>query len=140
MRTEGAECRCNAVDGEAMLRFTLRTLADQVDRNGNRDRLRALIEERARRDRVEPAVGPVAREASLVARLSRLNGELEVVGRRMATEGDDARYEAIAREYDRLRVEVGEAERALAAARSSLADGSDDDGGGGGRVGDGGAG
>ncbi len=36
-------------------------------------------------------------------------------------EGDDARYEAIAGEYDRLRLEAGEAERALAAARSSLA-------------------
>ncbi len=40
IRTEGAECRCNAVDGEAMLRFTLRTLAHYVDRHGNRDRLR----------------------------------------------------------------------------------------------------
>ena len=121
MRTAGAECESNSVDAEAMLRFTLKTLAHHVDLGGNRDRLRALLEERARRDRVEPAVGPVAREASLVAQLSRLNGELKVVGRRMATEGDDARYEAIAREYDRLRLEVGEAERALDAARSSPA-------------------
>ena len=55
MRTEGAECESNAVDAEAMLRFTLRTLRQLVDRRGNRDRLRDLLEERARRDRTDPS-------------------------------------------------------------------------------------
>ena len=39
----------------------------------------------------------------------------------MATEADDGRYEAIAREYDRLRDEVGATEDAFAAVRSSMA-------------------
>ena len=39
----------------------------------------------------------------------------------MATEADDGRYEAIAREYDRVRDEVGATNDALAAVRSSMA-------------------
>ncbi len=80
-----------------------------------------LIEERARRERVEPASGPIDREAALVATLARREADLEVIGRRMATEADDGRYEAIAHEYDRVRDEVGATKDALAAVRSSMA-------------------
>jgi hypothetical protein len=113
MRTEGAECASNAVDAEAMLRFTLKSIRQLVDRRGDRDRLRALLEERARRDRADHHGGPEVREAALAAKLAELKGQMEVAGRRMATERDDARYEAIAREYDRLHAEVRSTEMAL---------------------------
>jgi hypothetical protein len=121
MRTEGAECESNAVDAEAMLRFTLGTLRQLVDRRGNRDRLRALLEERARRDRTGPSGRAPDHEATLSAKLSELKGQLEVAGRRMAQERDDARYEAIAREYDRLHREVRATEAALESERRASA-------------------
>ena len=40
MRTSGSECARNSVDGEAMLRFTLKPVAELVDRRGDWDRLR----------------------------------------------------------------------------------------------------
>ena len=43
------ECNSNQVDAEAMLRFTLKTLKQMVDRNGNREKLRQKLMERARR-------------------------------------------------------------------------------------------
>jgi DNA invertase Pin-like site-specific DNA recombinase len=117
MRTEGAECRSNAVDAEAMLRFTLRTIRQLIDRHGNRDRLRTRLEERARQGPSGQGGGSNIREAALEARLAELKGHLEIVGRRMAIERDDARYAAIAREYDRLHAEVRTAEAALESGR-----------------------
>src|SRR5438067_2310869 len=48
MRTEGSECENNAIDGDAMLRFTLKTLRQLVDRHGNRDKLRQKLLKRAK--------------------------------------------------------------------------------------------
>ena len=50
MRTAASECEHNLVDGEAVLRFTLTTLCQVAARGGNREKLQALLEERARRD------------------------------------------------------------------------------------------
>ena len=125
MKTEGAECASNAVDAEAMLRFTLRTLRQLVDRRGDRDRLRALLEERALRDRADPSAAPDVLGVALTAPLAELQSQLEVVSRRMAKEDDDARYEAIAREYDRLHREVRSIEAALKSERRASAPGRD---------------
>jgi hypothetical protein len=43
------------VDGEAMLRFTLKTLKQLIDRHGNREKLRLKLLQRARRESSEPA-------------------------------------------------------------------------------------
>ena len=117
MRTAGAECESNAVDGEAMLRFTLKTLAELVDRQGHRDRLRELVAERARRDRVEPDKGPGPEESTAVARLAALRGDLERTRRRLASETDDVLYKALRIEYKRLDAEIDEAEKAVQSAR-----------------------
>lgn len=119
MRTVGAECQSNSVDAEAMLRFTLRTIGHLVDRRGNRDRLRALLEERAQHERAGADNRATLPDMSLESKLIELKEQLEVVGRRMAKEGDDARYEAIAREYDRLHEEVQSTEAAMRSERRS---------------------
>lgn len=104
-----------------MLTFTLATLRQLATRPDQADRLRALLWERALRERSAsptPSAGP-----ALAERLRGLEGEREVVARRMAREADDARYEAIARDFDRLAVEVRAVEQALAAARSRSSSG-----------------
>jgi hypothetical protein len=116
MRTEGAECENNAVDGEALLRFTLRTLRQLVERHGNRDRLRQLLLERAHREAPESVPSPAEQELQvLTGKVSDLTEQLAVVRRRMALEPDDTRYAAIAAEFDRLRAELQVAEKELEA-------------------------
>src|SRR5262249_43650535 len=107
MRTAGAECEHNLVDGEAVLRFTLRTLRQLAERGGNRDRLRTLLEERARREvgHDQPSAADLE-VGRLEASLGELRAQLATVQRRMATEQDDARYQALCAEFDRIRAEV----------------------------------
>jgi DNA invertase Pin-like site-specific DNA recombinase len=113
-RTEGAECHNNAVDGEAVLRFTLNTLRQLLERQGNRDQLRQALLERARQ--AQPDRLPSPAEAGvhvLEERCEQLRSEWAVVQRRMAREKDDARYEAMAAEFDRIRQELASAEKEL---------------------------
>jgi hypothetical protein len=120
MRTDGAECASNSVDAEAMLRFTLKTLKQLVDRHGNREKLRALLLERARRAEEKPEVSPAQQElAGLVAKQRELCNQLAIVQRRMASEPDDARYEAIGAEFDRLRLEQRQTEEAITARQAA---------------------
>jgi len=120
MRTEGTECSNNAVDGEAMLRFTLQTLHQLVERPGNREKLRQLLLERAHQQAQKPSPDPA--EQALQMRISQVNElkeQLVVVRRRMALEKDDARYTAIAEEFDRIRSELQMAEKKLEAEQRS---------------------
>jgi hypothetical protein len=110
MRTEGQECESNSVDAEAMLAFTLQTLRQLVDRYGHRDRLRALLEERACRERAEAPRRTEDRSAVLESQVAELREQLETAGRRMATERNDVLYDAIAAEYNRLHQELKTAE------------------------------
>jgi hypothetical protein len=119
MRTEGGECENNAVDGEAMLRFTLKTLRQLVDRHGNQEKLRQLLLERARQDQ-DPLPNPTEQEIQVrTAAVNDLKEQLVVVRRRMALEKDDSRYAAIAEEFDRIRTELEHAEKELVAKRRS---------------------
>lgn len=114
MRTAGAECEHNLVDGEAVLRFTLLTLRQLVERAGNRERLRALLEKRARQAVGENGPNPADLAISrLEAGLGELRAQLGNVQRRMAIEPDEARYQALGAEFDRIRAEVADLERGL---------------------------
>jgi hypothetical protein len=120
MRTEAGECENNAVDGEAMLRFTLKTLRQLVDRHGNREKLKQLLLARAQPDAQAPGLSPAEQEIQVrTARVNELQEQVSIVGRRMATEKDDARYATIAGEFDRLHGELKAAEKDLEAARWS---------------------
>jgi DNA invertase Pin-like site-specific DNA recombinase len=120
MRTQAAECNNNAVDGEAMLRFTLNTLRQLVDRNGNREKLQKLLLARAQQDSQAPRLSPGEEEIQVrMAMVRELKEQLNIVGRRMAVEKDDARYATIAGEFDRLRGELKSAEKDLEAAQRS---------------------
>lgn len=118
MRTAGAECEHNLVDAEAVLRFTLRTLCQQVERCGNREKLRALLEERARHEADHEQPTAADHEVGhLEATLGEKRTQLITVQRRMATEQDDNRYEALCTEFDRIRSEASEVETRLESRR-----------------------
>ena len=95
-----------------MLRFTLQTLSQLVDRYGHRDKLRALLLERAHQNARDPAPSLAEQEIQArVAAVSDLQEQLVMVRRRMAVERDDDRYAAIAVEFDRIRGELQVAEK-----------------------------
>src|SRR5262245_33735145 len=99
MRSSGSDCASNQVDAEAMLRFTLKTRRQLVERHGNRDKLRQKLLERARREETLQTGHPVERElVGLRIRLVEVKDTLQTATRRMAREKDDARYEALAKE------------------------------------------
>lgn len=119
-RTSGAECENNSVDAEALLRLSLATLRQVIDLSGSRERLRQLLVERARQG-VNAQEIDAARQMEnwLVTRRNELVDDLAVAKRRMAVEKNDARYEAIAEEFDQLEAELKDAERKLEERRAT---------------------
>jgi len=120
MRTDGAECENNAVDGEALLRFTLKTLRQLIDRNGNRERLRQLLLKRATEGAAGLRVDPAGKENALwTAMVNELKSQQAIVSRRMALEKNDDRYTAIAGEFDGITRELQSAVKELEAIQRS---------------------
>jgi hypothetical protein len=121
MRTDGAECANNSVDGEALLRFTLKTLYQLVQRHGNREKLRQLLLYRARHAAQNPLASAAVQEVQILeAKANDLREQLAVVRRRMALEKNDARYTAIAAEFDSIHAEVQRVERELETQRRCM--------------------
>ena len=113
-RTAGAECHNNAIDAEAMLRFTLKTLRQLVERQGNREKLRQLLLERARQAAERPEASPAAAElARLRDQQSTLKEEQATIEYRMARERNDTVYEALTRQYTDVKTRVEEVEQAI---------------------------
>ena len=116
-RTSGQECFHNTIDAEAMLRFTMQTVRQLVDRRGNRAKLERLLRQRAERDAI--AEGRSSSESDVREEVPRkqvaeLRADLAIVERRMATEKDDSRYEVIARQFDAVSNELKSAQKRLA--------------------------
>ncbi len=107
MRTASSECHSNQVDGDAMLRFTLGTLRQLVDRHGSRERLRHKLLERALRESQGLATDAHTAElARLRGRQAELAEQRTAIEYRLARERDDDLYAALGRQY---RATVGEA-------------------------------
>jgi hypothetical protein len=114
MKTSGAECASNQVDAEAVLRFTLRTLRQFAEREGNREKLREKLLERARRAPQPAELDYVAQErARLQARLADLQEERTTIEYRMARERNDELYAALSRQYSAAQAEQAAVEDAL---------------------------
>ncbi|MFM7149796.1 MAG: recombinase family protein, partial [Gemmataceae bacterium] len=114
MKTSGSDCHSNQVDGEAMLRFTLMTIRQQVENHGGMDRLREKLLARARASRLETGPSQVMREVTrLQSELANLRNELQQVEYRLAREKEDAIYEALKRQYATLRADIRTTEESL---------------------------
>lgn len=113
MSTAGAECRHNVVDGEAMLRFTLKSIRQLLGRHGNKEKLRQLLLERARRETPARVSTAAMENRLLTSRCDELRNELQTVKHRMAREKDDSRYSALAEEFDRIKAALSTAEKEL---------------------------
>ena len=113
-RTAGAECHHNLVDAEAMLRLTTRTLAHQLERQGNTEKLRRMFLARAQAnsDNKFFVAGKAAMESAR-QRVHSLSEDLKIIERRMATERDDDRYQSIAKQFDAIKSELKTAQRTL---------------------------
>jgi len=108
MTSNGVECHHNNVDAEAMLRFTLGTLTELIDRFGSHGKLKQKLMERALRD--ESGNGgrkPFAdRENILRHQVTELEQQLAAARRNLAIEEIPDLREAIREEYQRINNEL----------------------------------
>lgn len=113
-RTAGAECHHNSVDAEALLRLTMCTLTQRLNRQDSTEQLRQMFLARAEAntDKAVFLAGKSAIEAAR-QRVASLSQDLKTVERRMATEQDDDRYQSIAKQFDAIKSELKTAERNL---------------------------
>lgn len=112
--TAGAECHHNMVDAEALLRFTLRTLSLRIERQGGTDKLRQLFLARAAASSGnQPDTAAQTAVEAARQRVTSLTEDLETIERRMATERDDDRYQAIAKQFDNIKADLRSAARTL---------------------------
>lgn len=113
MKRRGA-CHHNAVDAEALLKFTVRTLARIVKTIGGRAKLEAAIRKRIQSLAAAPRSPEQAILDALRAKVERLRRQVEQAPRRILEEEDDvmrAQMRAASRE---LAAELTEAESRLA--------------------------
>ncbi len=111
MRTGGAECHWNAIDGEILLQFVLRALARIMGSGGCREKLRSKLLRLA--GQAKEKTGATEELSRLQARLAKLSGEFETISYRMAREPDEARYAIIASEFDAVNAEKASVEKLL---------------------------
>lgn len=113
-RTSGAECYNNVVDAEALLSFTLKTIRHIVQIGGRRERLRELLLRRARQQAESPEMTAAQQEMFLLERkVSSLQEQKKVAARRMASEANEDRYEALAEQFDAIAAELKRSEAEL---------------------------
>jgi len=116
MATGGAECENNTVDAEAMLKFTLDTLWELIDRLGARDKLRQKLMERvALRQPEDPLrLHRDQQRAQVKATVSKLERDHGVALRNYAIEEDPVLRPMIREELTRLQLELDNARGQLA--------------------------
>jgi hypothetical protein len=123
MATGGSDCENNTVDGEAILRFTLETLWELTDRLGAREKLRRKLLERAEREQPEnPLKSHYERERlRLQQQVEELRRHFEAARRNLAIEENPEHRQVIAEEFDRIKAELADGEKQLAAVPSEPA-------------------
>ena len=106
MASSGAECKHNSVDAEAILTFVLQKLRSIVLQENMRDDVIKRIE-------TQVSSGAPTEPQAAKEDLKKLeSGRHEILGlianteRRMASESNDERYEAIARQFDQFKSEL----------------------------------
>jgi hypothetical protein len=113
-KTQGAKCNHNNVDGEALLRFTARTLMTLMRRAVGRDKLRAAVTARIRDMQKAPASPDEAVWQEVLARVGRLRHKVAQAPKRILEEDDDDLRAALRGGLRDLQAELAEAEKALA--------------------------
>ena len=121
MASAGAECAHNSVDAEAILNFVLKSLQLLVQKIGTRDSLLQRLESQdGQRNLSHPHV--------LQQELQRLESQrLDIAQRvsnaerRMASETNDDRYEAIGKQFDRFKSELRALDSEIAVRRKQFA-------------------
>jgi hypothetical protein len=100
MKSAGADCHSNQVDGEAILRFTMLTLKQFVDQHGRHERLRQKLLERAHRESARSDDDQRSTELKrLRCRYAELKEESDTIEFRMARERDEQIYERLKHQY-----------------------------------------
>jgi Recombinase len=116
LKTAGAECKHNTVDGEAALAFLVNVLRQQVDLLGGRDELRRrltkLVEASQRAVPDEDEGGAIRQ---LQHRLLNAEAELNLVARNLARADGQPEYEAMRTEWRHQQSQVQDLRQQLQA-------------------------
>lgn len=108
-QSHGAQCCHNTIDGPTAVRFVLACVRQRVLTSGFRDRVRASLEEIARRE-----LGPAGRRPDESGRLAReladVRRDVELAQRNMALAASPDQFRAVSEVFDQLRVRERELE------------------------------
>jgi hypothetical protein len=98
-----SECHHNTVEVPVVTAMLINALVETVDKAGGREAIRQQLLQKARKEAAQIAVveEPPAR-VHLQKTLATLDEDIATAERRMSTEKNDARYEAIAKTFDCL--------------------------------------
>jgi hypothetical protein len=112
-RTAGAECDHNAVDAEALLKFTLVTIRDSAMNLSHREKLREMLLELARQEAGSnaPETDPIRERLEKQIRELRVNQK--TAERHFATEVDDALRQVLRDQVREIKSELDLAESQL---------------------------
>lgn len=107
MRTAGAQCHHNEVDGEAILRFALATIQQILQQSTTQSELHVRLQFVAQQIADRPDQARVAGNAGkIMSEIRAREGDLETLSRRMGKEKDDECFEVLKREFKRLKGEL----------------------------------
>lgn len=117
MRTNGAECDNNSVDAEAMLKFVMSTVRDQVEHLGVRElleqKIRAIAEAEAAADGGDDTDQAVAYAEAKVQQLLK---KIDVAVNNMMQETSEKLKERMRAQFEKMEQELSKAEADLAEA------------------------
>jgi hypothetical protein len=116
LKTAGAECEHNTVDGDATLAFVLDVLTQIVERLGGREALRGRLLKLAKAQHNAAPDSAALQVQRLEQPLSAAEAEVSLIGRNLARAKDEAEGDLIRQEWHRQKREVEQFRNRLEAA------------------------
>jgi DNA invertase Pin-like site-specific DNA recombinase len=113
-KTQGEKCNHNNIDGEALLRFTARTLVTLMQRAAGKDKLRTAVVARIREMQKAPPSPDKAIREKMLAQVERQRQKVAQAPKRILEEDDDELRAALRAGFREMQADLATKEKALA--------------------------
>ena len=113
-KTQGEKCNHNNIDGEALLRFTARTLVTLMQRAAGKDKLRTAVVARIREMQKAPPSPDEAIREKMLAQVERQRQKVAQAPKRILEEDDDELRAALRAGFREMQADLATKEKALA--------------------------
>lgn len=119
-KTQGEKCNHNNIDGEALLRFTARTLVTLMQRAAGKDKLRTAVVARIREMQKAPPSPDEAIREKMLAQVERQRQKVAQAPKRILEEDDDELRAALRAGFREMHADLATKEKALADAEKRM--------------------